>query len=367
MVELDAFRDKEIVKGLAASIRELVADHPETITLMEVCGTHTMSIYQYGLRSLLPPQVRLISGPGCPVCVTPVDYLDHAIAYARRADTIIATFGDLVRVPGSTTTLMHERARGAEIRVVYSPLDAVHLAARNPDRNVIFLGVGFETTAPAIAGSILVAARQGLDNYFVLTAHKTIPMAMQVLSSDPDIGIDGYICPAHVSAIIGGNAYRRLAEDHGVPCVVTGFEPADVLQGVEMLVRQIVEGRSAVEIQYSRFVTWEGNVKAQSMLKDVFTPVDALWRGIGVIPESGLEMAEQYAGFDAVKAIPVEVEEPREAQGCRCGEVLKGKITPFDCPLFGRECTAEAPVGACMVSSEGNCAAVYKYGAFSSL
>jgi hydrogenase expression/formation protein HypD len=362
MINLDEFRNREIVKGLAARIRELVSGRAETMTFMEVCGTHTMSIYQYGIRSLLPPQVRLISGPGCPVCVTPAGYVDHSVALARKPETIIATFGDMLRVPGSTSSLMQERARGADIKIVYSPLDALNLAAKYPAKKVIFLGVGFETTTPAIAGSIITAASRGLNNFFVLTAHKTIPIPMQVLSSDPELGIDGYICPAHVSAIIGANAYRFLAEEHGVPCVVTGFEPADVMHGVEMLVRQVVEGRSEVEIQYSRFVTWEGNLKAQALLQEVFRPVDAAWRGIGVIPHSGLEIVDKYAAFDAAKVMAVEVEQSMEPAGCRCGEVLKGKLAPLDCPLFGKVCTPESPVGACMVSSEGSCAAAYKYG-----
>ncbi len=362
MINLDEFRNREIVQGLAARIRERVSGRSETMTFMEVCGTHTMAIYQYGIRSLLPPQVRLISGPGCPVCVTPAGYINHSVAFARMPATIIATFGDMLRVPGSTSNLMQERARGADVRIVYSPLDALNLAAKNPAKKVIFLGVGFETTAPAIAGSIINAASRGLNNFFVLTAHKTMPIPMQVLSSDPELGIDGYICPAHVSAIIGANAYRFLAEEHGMPCVVTGFEPADVMHGVEMLVRQVVEERSEVEIQYSRFVTGEGNLKAQSLLKQVFTPVDAVWRGIGIIPQSGLEIADRYAAFDAARVIPVEVEESIEPAGCQCGEVLKGKVAPFDCPLFAKVCTPESPVGACMVSSEGSCAAAYKYG-----
>lgn len=362
MIDLAQFRNRDIVQGLAARIRELASGRTEPMTFMEVCGTHTMSIYQYGIRSLLPPQVRLISGPGCPVCVTPVGYVDHAIACARLPETVITTFGDMLRVPGSSSSLMQERARGADVRIVYSPLDAVSLAARHPEKKVIFLGVGFETTAPTIAGSIIAAAAHGLKNFFVLTAHKTIPIPMRVLSSDPELGIDGYLCPAHVSTVIGGDAYRFLAEEHGVPCVATGFEPADVMHGVAMLVRQVVEGRSAVEIQYSRFVSREGNPKAQALLEEVFTPGDAAWRGIGVIPGSGLEIAPKYAAFDAAKAIAVEVEAAREPQGCLCGEVLKGKVAPFDCPLFGKACTPENPVGACMVSSEGSCAAAHKYG-----
>ena len=249
----DEFRGRELVAGLAERIRRLAARRARPMTFMEVCGTHTMAIYQYGLRTLLPPEVRLISGPGCPVCVTPNGYLDRALALSRLPDVTIVTFGDMLRVPGSRSSLMEERARGADIRIVYSPLDAVALAGKNPGRRVVFLGVGFETTAPAIAGSILAAKARGLTNYFVLASHKTIPIPMEILSSDPELAIDGYLCPAHVSAIIGADAYRPLAE-RGIPCVVTGFEPADVMQGVEMLVRQMVEGRHEVENQYRRVV-----------------------------------------------------------------------------------------------------------------
>lgn len=359
---MDQFRDREVVRGLAARIGELAVGRERPLTFMEVCGTHTMAIYQYGLRSLLPPQVRLISGPGCPVCVTPNGYLDRAVALARLPGTTIATFGDMVRVPGSSSSLMEERARGADIRVVYSPLDAVALAVRQPERRVVFLGVGFETTAPAVAGSILAARERGLANYFVLAAHKTIPIPMEVLSADPELGIDGYFCPAHVSAVIGADAYRKLAEERGVPCVVTGFEPADVMQGVAMLVRQVVAGESRVEIQYRRVVKPEGNRKAQAVLAEVFTPFDAAWRGIGIIPGSGLAIREEYAVFDAERALPVKVEEPVEHPGCRCGDILRGKVSPYECSLFATVCMPESPVGACMVSSEGTCAAAHKYG-----
>jgi len=329
---------------------------------MEVCGTHTMAIYRFGLRSLLPPEIRLISGPGCPVCVTPNDYLDRAIALCRLPGVITTTFGDMMRVPGSSSSLMEERARGADIRIVYSPLDAVALAAANQEKKVVFLGVGFETTAPTIAGSILAAQAKGLANYFVLASHKTIPIPMQVLTNDPELALSGYICPAHVSAIIGVDAYRPLAEEFHTPCVITGFEPADVLQGVLMLAEQVIAGESRVETQYRRVVRPEGNPKAREILDQLFEPCDVPWRGIGVIPGSGLKLRESYASFDAEKMLPVEVEPTVEHAGCRCGEVLKGKISPFDCPLFGVACTPEAPVGACMVSSEGTCAAAFKYG-----
>jgi len=358
---LDQFRDKELVRGLSQRIRTLTQGRGKPLTFMEVCGTHTMAIYQYGLRTLLPPEVRLISGPGCPVCVTPNGYLDRAIALCRQPDLIIATFGDMMRVPGSSSSLMVERAKGAEVRIVYSPLDAVRIAVKNPGKRVVFLGVGFETTAPTIAGSILAAKALGLGNYFVLASHKTMPQPMAILSADPEISVDGYLCPAHVSAIIGANAYRPLCAEYGIPCVVTGFEPTDVMQGVEMLVRQALSGESRVEIQYSRVVRWEGNLKAQAILAEVFTPFDADWRGIGVLPGSGLKIAQRYQAFDAELAIPVAVEELKEHKGCLCGEMLKGKVSPFDCPLFGKSCTPESPIGACMVSSEGTCAAAYKY------
>jgi hydrogenase expression/formation protein HypD len=359
---LDSFRDKELVQGLARRIAELVRGREKPLVFMEVCGTHTMAIYQYGLRTLLPPEVKLISGPGCPVCVTPNGYLDRAIALSRLSDVTITTFGDMLRVPGSSSSLMEERAKGADIRVVYSPLDAVRIAAANPVKRVVFLGVGFETTAPTVAGSILAAKAQGLTNYFVLASHKTMPQPMAILSADPDLSVDGYICPAHVSAIIGADAYRFLCTEYQVPCVVTGFEPTDVMQGVEMLVCQALQGESRVEIQYSRVVSREGNAKAQGVLAEVFTPFDAPWRGIGVLPGSGLRIVDAYREFDAELAIPVQVEELKEHQGCLCGEILKGKVAPVDCPLFGGKCTPESPVGACMVSSEGTCAAAFKYG-----
>jgi hydrogenase expression/formation protein HypD len=358
----DEYRDRELVRGLAEQLRRLVAGRRRPLTFMEVCGTHTMAIYRFGLRSLLPPEVRLVSGPGCPVCVTPNDYLDRAVALCRRPETIIATFGDMMRVPGSSSSLMVERARGADVRIVYSPLDAVSLAERHRDRQVVFLGVGFETTAPTVAGSILAAADRGLTNYAVLAAHKTIPLPMQILTADPELGLDGYLCPAHVSAIIGTDAYRPLAEEFHTPCVVTGFEPADVMQGILMLAAQKIRGESRVENQYSRVVREEGNPRARAVLADVFTPGDASWRGIGVIPGSGLAISDRYAAFDAERTLPVTPEPTREHPGCRCGDVLKGKISPFDCPLFAGTCTPEAPVGACMVSSEGTCAAAYQYG-----
>ncbi len=356
------YRDPELAKALVAAITNEVKGYSGTMTMMEVCGTHTMSIYHHGIRSLLPPQIRLISGPGCPVCVTPIGYVDQAVAYARQPNTIIATFGDMVRVPGSSSSLLREQAGGAQVKIVYSPLDAVALAEKNPEKTIIFLGVGFETTTPTVAGSIVAAKERGLKNYFVLGAHKTIPTPMAVLTSDPELKVDGYICPAHVSTVIGSNAYLPLAEQHNVPCVVTGFEPLDMLRGIQLLARQIVAGEARVENEYSRIVNPDGNKKAQALLAEVFEPSDTPWRGIGVIPDSGLKIRDAYAAFDAERQLPVEVEEPKEHQGCLCGEILKGKVAPKDCPLFRKGCTPENPIGACMVSSEGTCAAEYKYG-----
>jgi hydrogenase expression/formation protein HypD len=358
----DEFRDRQLVSIMVDNIRRMARQLKQPVNFMEVCGTHTMSIYQYGIRSLLPDSVRLVSGPGCPVCVTPVGYVDSALACAADSNNIVATFGDMLRVPGSQSSLMEQRALGADVRIVYSPLDAVVLARNNPDRRVVFLGVGFETTAPAVAASILESARQGLSNYCVLASHKTMPVPMELLTADPELALSGYLCPAHVSTIIGGNAYIPLAEKYHIPCVVTGFEPADVMQGIEMLLAQVLSGKSRVEIQYQRAVSWEGNPKALTILKRVFSPCDAVWRGLGILPGSGLCIRPELSVFDAEKVLNLPGVEGLENPACRCGDVLKGKLSPFDCPLFAGSCTPEAPVGACMVSSEGTCAAAYKYG-----
>lgn len=358
----DEFRDRKLVSIMAGNISRMARQLKHPVNFMEVCGTHTMSIYQYGIRSLLPEGVHLVSGPGCPVCVTPVGYVDNALACAADPDNIVASFGDMLRVPGSSSSLMEQRALGADVRIVYSPLDAVALAGNNPHKRVIFLGVGFETTAPAVAASILEAARLGLSNYCVLAAHKTMPQTMEILTADAELNLAGYLCPAHVSTVIGGIAYQRLAQEYHIPCVVTGFEPADVMQGIEMLLAQVLKGESHVEIQYRRAVTWEGNPRARAILERVFTPCDTAWRGLGVLPGSGLSIRPQLSMFDAASTLDLPEVAGTENSACRCGEVLKGKLEPFDCPLFGGPCTPEAPVGACMVSSEGTCAAAYKYG-----
>lgn len=358
----DEYRDRDLVAHLVKNIVQMSRGLTAPVRFMEVCGTHTMSIYQYGIRSLLPDTVRLVSGPGCPVCVTPIGYVDKAVACALDKGNIVATFGDMMRVPGSRSSLMEARAAGADIRIVYSPLDAVAMAQGNPERKVIFLGVGFETTAPAVAATILEARRRGVVNLSILAAHKTMPVPMEILSADPELSLSGYLCPAHVSTVIGGRAYQPLAEKFHIPCVVTGFEPTDVLQGIEMLLAQALAGESRVEIQYSRAVSWEGNPKARTILDTVFEPCDAAWRGLGVLPGSGLAIRDEYAAFDAERLFALDLPEAQENSACRCGEVLKGKLSPVDCPLFATVCTPEEPVGACMVSSEGTCAAAYKYG-----
>jgi hydrogenase expression/formation protein HypD len=358
----DEYRDRDLVQGLVAVINQEAATLQEPVRFMEVCGTHTMAIARFGIKSLLPQQVQLVSGPGCPVCVTPVSFIDHALALAAEPDTVITTFGDLLRVPGSRSSLMVERANGADIRVVYSALDAVTLAAELPDNKVVFLGVGFETTTPTVAAAILKAEQSGLTNFFVLASHKTMPGPMQALSADPDLKIRGYLCPAHVSTVIGADAYRPLADQYAIPCVVTGFEPADILQGVLWLLRQCLCGNATVENQYRRAVTPAGNHVAQQLMRQVFEPCDTIWRGLGLLAGSGLIIKQRYACFDAAKMLPVAVPEALEPAGCRCGDVLTGRLAPADCPLFGAACTPETPVGACMVSSEGSCAAAWRFG-----
>lgn len=351
-------RRPELLRDLAAELRRGAAS---PATLMEVCGTHTVAIARHGLRSVLPEGVRLISGPGCPVCVTPQEQVDLFLALGRIEGVTLATFGDMVRVPGSEGDLEQARAEGAEVLVVYSPMDAVEAAARSPERQVVFFGIGFETTAPTVALALLEARRRGLGNFSVLCAHKLIPPALLALL-DSEVRVDGFICPGHVSAIIGGRAYRPVAE-RGKPCVVAGFEPADVLAAVAMLLRQLAEGRSEVEIEYRRVVRPEGNRRAQELLSQVFRVVDARWRGLGEIPASGYELADQFADFDAARRFAVAPPPSREPEGCRCGDVLRGAIQPPECPLFGRACTPRKPVGACMVSSEGACQAWHRYGA----
>jgi hydrogenase expression/formation protein HypD len=357
---LDEYRDGRAVEGLLRRIADAAKDGGP-LAFMEVCGTHTMARAKYGLGRLLPQSVRLISGPGCPVCVTPNSYVDRAVAMSRRDDCIVATFGDMFRVPGSTSSLSSEKSEGADVRVVYSPTESLDIARKNPARKVVFLGVGFETTAPTVAATILAAESSRLANWFVLSGHKTIPRVMGMLANSEELQVDGFICPGHVSAVIGSKSYERIAGDFQVPCVVAGFEPTDILQAIWMLIRQKREKRSAVLNQYTRVVEESGNEKAVSTMMTVFETADSSWRGIGTVPESGLSIRDSFAQFDAERRIDVDVEKTREYPGCICGEILRGVRTPPDCSLFGNECTPAYPRGACMVSSEGTCAAYYKY------
>ncbi|MGD2108058.1 MAG: hydrogenase formation protein HypD [Phycisphaerae bacterium] len=333
----------------------------ERVQIMEVCGTHTMSIFRHGLRSLLPQNLRLVSGPGCPVCVTAQRHVDAAVELAGRADVTIATYGDMMRVPGRSGSLEQSRAQGSQVRVVSSARSALKLARERPDRNVVFLAIGFETTAPATAATVLEADQTGVENFRVLMCHKLIVPAMLALVARGDVALDGFLCPGHVSVIIGADAYGAIAERFGKPCVVAGFEARQILAGVARLVRLISEGRSAVENVYSGVVSAEGNGVARKMLDRVFVRRDAPWRALGVIPDSGFELAATYRRFDALEAFGVELGDDVDDPACRCGEVIVGKVEPSACTLFGEACTPLHPVGPCMVSSEGTCAAWYKY------
>jgi len=363
MKYLEGFRDPDAARFLVSkvlAVGERLTAAGRTVRLMEVCGTHTMAIARTGIRSVLPDCVELLSGPGCPVCVTSAGYVDAALELAR-AGHIIATFGDMVRVPGSETSLAEARAEGAQIEVCYSPDGALDLAVANPDREVIFLAVGFETTVAPLVGLARAALEKGVGNLSLLTAFKTVPPALDALISDPEVTVDAFICPAHVSAIIGSEAYRPFVEERHVPCVVAGFESLDILMGVLDVMEQLVDGRAELVNQYNRVVRPGGNAIALKLMADTVEPVDASWRGIGVIPLSGLGLKKEYATLDARERFGVDTEGGRPHPGCRCGDVLKGKIKPPDCALFAKACTPLKPVGPCMVSSEGSCAAWYKY------
>ena len=357
--DLNAFRDPELARGLIESIRKLAP--AGGATLMEVCGTHTVSIARGGIRDLMPEGTRLASGPGCPVCVTSNADIDTVIALSRVPGVIIATFGDMTRVPGSTSSLLAEQAAGRNVQIVYSPLDALALAQANPGSQVVFVGVGFETTTPLVAMAIKRAKAMGLENFSVFAAHKNMPGALDVIVSDPSLKVDALILPGHVSTIIGAEPYRFLAEKYGIPGVITGFEPVDILQGVAMIMRQLHEGRADIEIAYARGVMPQGNPVALAAIDEVFETCTATWRGLGPIPGSGYRIRPEFAQFDAVARFQPEVEPTIEPKGCRCGDVLRGIMAPSDCPLFRRVCTPENPVGPCMVSSEGSCAAYYRY------
>jgi len=361
MKYLDEYRDPAMAHDLIERIKDLSASINRKTRFMEVCGSHTVAIYKAGIKSLFP-NLDLISGPGCPVCVTSSRDIDQIIRLAELPGIIVATFGDMIRVPGTTSSLQEEISRGAKVSVVYSPLDALEIARENQAKKVVFLAVGFETTAPTIAATILQAEREGVRNFSILSYHKLIPPAMKALLAEGEVRIDGFLCPGHVSAIIGSTPYEFIPKEYHLPAVIAGFEPLDILQALFMLLMQIKGNRPAVEIQYSRVVRPEGNPGAMKKLWQVFQPADATWRGLGVIPESGLVLRQEFAHYDASRQFDLSVEERADPPGCQCGQVLKGLQRPTDCPLFGRVCNPQQPVGPCMVSAEGSCAAAYKYG-----
>lgn len=355
---IDEFRDKE----LAGKLLKKIESYNFSATFMEVCGTHTVSLYRFGIRGMLPSNIRIISGPGCPVCVTAQQDIERALALASLENTIFLTFGDMMKVPAKTGSLEKRRAEGADIRVVYSPLDALKIARNNPNKLVIFLAVGFETTAPGVASVILRASEEKLANFKVFALHKLIPPAMQAILEMGEVRIDGFICPGHVSTIIGAKPYKFIPEQYGIPCVIAGFEPLDILQAIYMLLKMIEQGEADVKIQYSRAVRDEGNPRALEIMWQVFERKDALWRGLGYLPLTALKIKDEYANYDGEKLLEgVEITGVEENPLCKCGEVIRGVKEPEDCPLYGKVCTPSYPIGPCMVSSEGTCSAHYKY------
>ena len=357
---IDEFRDQALVKDLA---RRLASLGGAPATIMEVCGTHTMAAARFGLKSLLPPGVALISGPGCPVCVTAQGDLYAYLALGDEPHVVLASFGDMLRVPGTRTSLEGLRAQGAEVRVVYSPMDAVELARQTPDKHLVFLGVGFETTMPVTALAIKMAAGYQLPNFSVWCVHKTMPAALAALLASGELRVSGLLCPGHVTTIIGAAAYNFIPAQFQLPCAVTGFEPVDMLLGIEAILRQLRAGKAVVDNVYTRAVQVPANPRARELLDEVFAPDDAQWRGLGTIPGSGARIRAAFANFDARSRFPHVWERltPPPPSPCRCGEVLRGVLPPLQCPLFARTCTPAQPLGPCMVSTEGACAAAYKY------
>ncbi|MFC1559798.1 hydrogenase formation protein HypD [Candidatus Margulisiibacteriota bacterium] len=358
MKYIEEFGKKSDILKLSKKIKALNVK----ANLMEVCGTHTMAIFRFGIRKLLPEGVNMISGPGCPVCVTSQEDIDKVIEISKQKNVIMATFGDMMKVPGSKSSLSKEKTKGADIRVVYSPLDSLDIAKENPKKSVVFVGVGFETTTPTIAGTIIQAKKKGIRNFSAFTSHKTVPITLEALLSLGEIKLDGFLCPGHVTAIIGSDAYKEVTEKFKIPSVVAGFEPVDILEGIYMLLRQKKNKEYKVENQYKRVVTKEGNTTAQRIVDELFEPADAAWRGIGVIPGTGLKLRKGYEKFDAEKIFNIKVEKAKVNEDCICGKVLRGVAKPTECRLFSKACTPDTAFGPCMVSSEGTCAAYYKYG-----
>ncbi len=364
MKYLDEFRDPELAQKLLDEIRRIAT---RKWTMMEVCGGQTHSIIRNGIDQLLPDEIELIHGPGCPVCVTPLGVIDRALNIAARDDVIFCSFGDMLRVPGSNSDLFRIKSEGGNIRIVYSPLDALTVARENPDKQVVFFGIGFETTAPANAMAVFQAKRQGLTNFSMLVSHVLVPPAMEAIMSSPTNRVQAFLAAGHVCSVMGYEEYGPLVEKYKVPIVITGFEPLDVLEGIRKVVMQLENGRYEVENAYPRAVRLQGNKPAQAMLENVFEVTDRNWRGIGMIPQSGWELSEEYRDFDAAIRFDVDDIDAQESPLCRSGEVLQGMIKPNECAAFGKECTPRKPLGATMVSSEGACAAYYQYGRFISL
>jgi hydrogenase expression/formation protein HypD len=358
MKYLDEFRDPHLAANLVERIRRLST---RPARLMEFCGTHTVAIFKHGIRQLLPPRIEMLSGPGCPVCVTANSDLDWAIALAREPDVTLVTFGDMVRVPGSRGSLEQAKADGGDVRLVYSPLDALAIARENPERQVVFLGIGFETTAPTIAATVVQAEEEGIANFSVLALHKLTPPAMKAILDSGESCLDGVIGPGHVTTVIGSRAWEFVPQEYSLSCVVAGFEPLDVLQAIYILIERIESGEPHVDNAYSRSVRPEGNPVALDYMHRVFEVCAADWRGIGSIPDSGLTLKSEFRRFDARARFEVDPGPPEEPAGCRCGDVIRGAARPWDCPLYRVVCTPQHPVGPCMVSSEGTCAAYYLY------
>jgi hydrogenase expression/formation protein HypD len=359
MKYIDEYRDAGLGKKLAGLISRISS---KPATLMEFCGGHTVAIMRNGLRQLLPPHIQMLSGPGCPVCVTANSDIDSMLALSRQPDVIITTFGDMIKVPGSYSSLQQARAEGADVRIIYSSQDAIKIAEENPGRPVIFIGIGFETTAPTIAATIHQAKQMNVRNFYVHCLLKLCPPVIKAVLDLGEVKVNGIIGPGHVSTITGTTPYEFIPRDYGIGFVISGFESLDILQSVAMLVEQIEQHRPAVQIAYSRGVKAEGNPRALNLMYKVFNVTAADWRGIGIVPESGLRLSEQFAGFDALAKFDINVEPARETKGCICGEVIRGVANPHKCPLFRKVCTPENPIGPCMVSSEGSCSAYYLYG-----
>ncbi|MEO3706352.1 hydrogenase formation protein HypD [Trichormus azollae] len=367
MKYVDEFRNPEKAEALQKAITKLSRQIDKHLKIMEVCGGHTHSIFKYGIEEILTDNIELIHGPGCPVCVMPKGRIDDAIALCQNPNIIFTTFGDAMRVPGSQTSLLQAKAQGADIRMVYSPLDSLKIAKENPNKEIVFFGLGFETTAPSTAFTILRAAAENITNFSMFCNHVLVIPALQALLDNPDLEVDGFVGPGHVSMVIGTKSYQFISQSYHKPIVISGFEPLDIFQSIWMLLKQIVEKRCQVENQYNRLVEPAGNKNAIAAMNQVFVVREFEWRGLGEIPNSGFKIREQYAQFDAEVKFIIPNQKITDPKACQCGEILKGVLKPWQCKVFGTACTPENPIGVCMVSSEGACAAYYKYGRLSTM